>query len=453
MNTTKVAGKLSAIIFALNVLVTLFAIPTGSRAQNANGTGSNTNFQELPFRGGETFLQVNKSGTLLAVMHGGQLRGEAYTGTSLEVWSLDALCKPQKLLYSDTRKIPFSPQVRWVGDNLLYAAIEGISLQKFMKELPLKPLETAEHVKGYVWQKATRALKSFAAAREPFLVPIDDLNEVVVINPVLEILQHIVWSRSVSPQSHVMPNPNLQTVHGVPICIYSVPDGKLLRRVVVPVRAPRILGDSSLIPLFVTADGSHLFATAYTDDPWKQTKDPLTPYDFLISIDIKTGTVTRLTSVDEPDALWINRRHFYGLGLPVRVGPSQVACSLNAPERNLDYRFQYFDAFGTLIKEVRVNDRVVQRAGIPKQAVPVSWDSKGNALLQAKDGLWMFDIAAQKGHELIKNIIITDVCGRSDRGNFLVRVTRLKGQSALDAETAGASNTTRDSIWGFIKTK
>lgn len=439
--------------FVFNVFVTLIANQSGSQAQNANPTTDHANFQELPFRGDKAFLQINKSGTLLAVMHGGQLRGEAYTGTLLEVWSLDALHKPQKLVYSDTRKVPFSPQMHWVGDNLLYSAIEGISLQQFMEELPTKPLETAGYVKGYVWLKATKTLKSFTPARDPFLVPVDNLNQVLVINPILEILQHVAQSRNTTSQPKVVPPPNLQTALGVPICIYSVPDGKLLRRIMVPVRAPRTSGDSNFIPLFATADGNHLLATAYTDDPWKQTKGPLTPYDFLISIDLKNGTVTRLTSMDEPDALWIIQRHFYGLGLPARVGLAQVVCALDAVERNLDYRFQYFDAFGTLTKEVRANDRVVQAASLPKAAVPISWDDKGNALLQAKDGVWVFDTTTQKGHELLKNIMVTDVCGQSDKGDFLVRVAQLNDQSAPNAKPVEASKMPTGSVWGLIITK
>lgn len=436
-NFTPSALKRLKRAFAL-LCVFLLAQASGSVAS----VSRQSSFQELPFDGKHDFVQINQKGTLLAVVHGGNFGGaDGYTGTSVEVWSLDAHLKPSKIVFSDRRKVAFSPRVQWVGNSLLYSFIEGMTKKRFDEQLSYDLLETVKHVKGRLWKAETQTVRDFLPAREEFIVPINRLQKIIVINPLEPLVNGVV--------ARVRRNQGIRTdfveTWGVPAWIYSVTTGKLLRKLNLPVRTPRLGRDSGFIPLFASADGKTLFAVTDTDDPWRKTPGPLTPYHFLIAIDLTTGKITRLTSNDEPDALWCFDHRFFGLALPARVGDSQVVCALDARERNRSYRFQFYTNSGKLIKEIVADDRIVQRAQLPKEALILTWDNKGNALLQTDSAIWFYDTNIQQCRKLVQDFAVTDIFGRSETNLFLVRAQHTRNQYERSYKNSNY-------VWALIQT-
>lgn len=402
-------------------------------------------FQELSFDGEESTLACNGDGTQLGVVSGSLPSEFSLRGKNLQVWKLKSTLQPEKLLYRCPLRGSYSPDIAWVGEYLLFSMMENKTDEEIERELEKDLFSVSKFMHGYALSALSGNLIPFTPVQSEYLLPFSS-HQVFVIN-----------SRQDAMSATKARSSGKITTHSLPARLYDIATNKTVKQFTLPMVTSGMAKDKHYVPRFLSKDGQYLVGSTSLDYPWKSKEISNNHLKYLVSIKLADGSAKSLTSEDAPDSLYLRSNQPFAIGLPCPVDDGKmVVCALNAYERNLNYRFQYYKPTGELVKEVKVNDRDMERAELPAAGEPITWTRSGDAILQIGSDIWFFDIKNWKGTKIAENLLVEEVHQWAGDRSVLVRVRKVIDKKTTEVKIRGQLTKvteplySKDRYWGFL---
>lgn len=323
----------------------------------------------------------------------------------------------------------------------------------------IDPDQAGAHLHGYLWAPGDKQAREFGPARDMTVFSGGSPDRIVVVNPISEQLRFI--KESIHSQASGAP---VRDEKGTVIEEYAVPSGRLLRRTVASIGRISLVADTGLVPVALSPHGDALYGVIPTPPA---ASAHVTSGVSLAKIDLSNGSVRLLTSTDEADQLLSRTITLYGVPFSASVAGLQIGCILDAPQRNLAYRFQYFDmSAGRLTRELKASNRDAARAGIPSNGTPITLTPAGDALVQAGDAIWLFQIRKASsfpqadrrqdlwlykmgkatGKRIAEGITVNAVVGWSGSHLLVMAESTDTGKTRSPKVTGNSSHT----VWAFV---
>lgn len=419
-------------------------------------------FQELSLKGfnGEVkTLTCNRDGTKLGVVSGSVASEFNFSGQHLQIWNLSPTLQPERILYRALLKGSYDPNITWVGDYLVFSQMESKTEEEIERELEKSSYDVPKFIHGYALSARNGNLTPFTPVQSEFLLPFPSPtspNQAFVINSFQDVMSA---SKAINSLKGKRPAPFS------PARLHDIAANKTIKQFALPVMGSGISAEKDFVPLFFAEDSQYLVGTTSSDFPWKNKEISNNHLKYLISIKLTDSSAkspatlpTRsLTSEVAPDSLYLRNNQPFSIGLPRPVdGGKMVVCALNAYERNLNYRFQYYTPSGKLVKEVKVNDRDMQRAGLPAAGEPITWTPSGDAIVQIGSDVWFFDIKNWKSTKIATDLLVDEVHEWVQERSVLVRVRKVLDRKTTRLVGPGRSRDSSqpiysfDRYWGFL---